>query len=96
MLKKVLPEKVEEGGQKPFFKWTNTQKRTEHCLGISNSLLRSLLRSRKQGHTNEEKSVKRVKLDKLDNFDKELIKKTVFDLFNKNECVTLRKLKIVT
>jgi hypothetical protein len=37
--------------------------------------------------------VKRVKLDKLDNFDKELIKKTVFDLFNKNECVTLRKLK---
>ena len=20
---------------KPFFKWTNTQKRTEHCLGIS-------------------------------------------------------------
>lgn len=37
--------------------------------------------------------MKRVKLDKLDNFDKELIKKTVFDLFNKNECVTLRKLK---
>ena len=31
--------------------------------------------------------MKRVKLDKLDNFDKELIKKTVFDLFNKNECV---------
>jgi transposase len=55
--------------------------------------LRSLLRSRKQGHTNEEKSVKRVKLDKLDNFDKELIKTTVLDLFNKNECVTLRKLK---
>ena len=76
---------------KPFFKWTNTQKRTEHCLGISNSLLRSLLRSRKQGPTNEEKSVKRVKLDKLDNFDKELIKKTVFDLFNKKRMCYLKK-----
>ena len=69
------------------------KKRTEHCLGISNSLLCSLLRSRKQGHTNEEKSVKRVKLDKLDNFDKELTKNTVFGLFNKNECATLRKLE---
>jgi len=66
---------------RPFFKWTNTQKRTEHCLGISNSLLRSLLRSRKQGHTNEEKSMKRVKLDKLDNFDKELIKIKLYLIF---------------
>jgi hypothetical protein len=24
---------------RPFFKWTNTQKRTEHCLGISNKIL---------------------------------------------------------
>jgi hypothetical protein len=37
--------------------------------------------------------VKRVKLDKLDNFDKELTKNTVFGLFNKNECATLIKLE---
>ena len=74
-----------------FFKSINTQKEQNN----SNSLLCFLLRSRKQGHTNEEKYMKRVKLDKLDNCDKELIKKTVFDLFNKIECVTLRKLKAV-
>ncbi|CAG2257303.1 unnamed protein product [Mytilus edulis] len=34
-----------------------------------------------------------TKKDKIDQFDKDLIKTTVHNLFRKNECVTLKKLK---
>jgi ppGpp synthetase/RelA/SpoT-type nucleotidyltranferase len=64
---------------------------SKHRLKISESLLKKLLR---ENSNDEEKEIFKERKDKiLDSFDKDLIKTVVFNLFSKNERITLKKLK---
>ena len=53
----------------------------------------SLLKSKKNGELQKNNCAKQSSSKGPDNFDKDLIKTVVFNLFEKNECVTLKKLK---
>ena len=64
---------------------------SKHRLKISERLLKKLLR---ENSNDEEKEIFKERKDKiLDSFDKDLIKTVVFNLFSKNERITLKKLK---
>jgi len=66
-----------------------------HCLKISESLIKNLVKSdgydEKSNNNTKSKTITRK--DTLDQFDKDLINTVVYNLFQKNECVTLKKLK---
>jgi len=77
----------------PFYSCNNISKRTIHCLKISESLLKKLLRENSNDEEKERFTERKNTI--LDSFDKDLIKTVVFNLFSKNECIciTLKKLK---
>ena len=79
----------------PFHSWNKIAKRTEHCLKISESLIKNLVKSdgydEKSNNNTKSKTITRK--DTLDQFDKDLINTVVYNLFQKNECVTSNLVK---
>ena len=75
----------------PFYSLDKVADRTIQALGVSRSLLYSLLKKSTKCENSVENS-KPMKRDSLDSFE-DLIRRVVQNLFSKNEFVSLKKLR---
>ena len=66
--------------------------RTCHLVGITETALRTILKANEQYGGAKVSNMKTKKYD-LDSFDKDVIKRAMFHLFENNEHITLRKLQ---
>lgn len=68
------------------------EKRTIHALGVCKRLFNQLLKANGVSSSIKTRSLGRKKV--IDSFDKDVIRRTICTMFDSNETVTLRKLKI--
>ena len=94
MIAKIYKHFEAESKRKaPFFSWDKIYKRTCHALGISKALLHSCLKTVDATSESENAANRKTRKDSLDGFSKDLIKRVVLSLMDKNENITLCKLR---
>ena len=77
----------------PFYSWDKVSDRTCHALGISRLLLYSCVKDSDAKSEPETPELKKTRKDSLDGFSKDLIKREVLTLLDKNVNISLDNLR---
>ena len=84
-------EKESESG--PRFSSNQFFKKTKDIFGISDSALRRIIKNKDKDNESKPEIEKKSRRSKFDEFEKDVIKRTVYSFFERNETLTLKKLK---